>query len=1395
MSSSTPSFPKLNDSNYEQWKDGMTAWLKKAKVWRVVAGTRIKPKTGDAEIEAFEDDLDRATGELLLWIEDGQKTHVKGVEDDPVEIWKQLEAAHTSKRPLVRFNAYDDFFSIRMKEGEKMQQVAGRVDEAMQRIQSLRPDPFTIADLDKELTVLGMIRALPKETHAGFISSLLLLDKLEKATVLEAFRNEQTQRDRGESDSSDYVLVSKQAAKAATMAPAKVAPDTCAVCGKAHPTDRCFILIRFKKWEKAQKEKKAQSTSAQKAEEVIESAGSASLNLTSSSANVDKHWTADTGASSHMTPHREWIRNYEPYRTPIRLADHTIIYSEGRGSILFNPMIDDKSVRGVELTQVLHVPKLRNNLLAVVFLTRRRNYQVHIDADNMNFIHGGKKVFVASIGENNIAYLNGTTAISEEHANFIATLPLDYDLWHRRLGHHNFDGVKRLVNQGLVTGMTLNSKAKPDPVCEPCLAGKMHANPFPSSPHQTKRVLELIHTDVKGPLSVQTPSGFKYWSTFIDDHTDFWAVFPMQKKSDTFLCFKRYKAYAENKQERRIAATQEDKGGEYMSNAFEQYCIDEGIFRRHTVRNRPQQNGHGERANRTIADGVTAMLNEANMPMSFWYEATAAFVHARNMCSTSKNPHSTPYTEWHKEKPDIGHLRVWGCLAYVHIQKDKRVGLSPHMEKCIFIGYPSGYKGWKFYNPVTKKVIISERADFDERCFPGLKKANMPADPPLQYPSDPLVDEPSAPVVPPPVPLSPAPPAPAAQHPGGDSSDSDSDPELPKPPLAPPSVPPRSPDRPPPPNSPPLAQRRAQREIRPPPDWRIPLARPKTPPAPDPEPIPAPSPSSSEDSSGPEFDGYGEVQFTIGTEETANVAAGTEPRSMHELKNRPDGHLWMEAAQKEYDGLVKNGTWEIVKLPPGRKAIGSMFTFLLKRNSDGSIARHKARLVANGNTQVKDIDFKEVFSPTYRQAAIRLILSIAAKEDLELRSVDISMAFTHGELDEEMYMKQPPGFEVKGPEYVCRLIKSIYGLHQSARCWNKKIHKILTEELGFKRLESDRSIYLYGNGDTRIIMPIYVDDITFAGKSNAQIDHVIKKLSEHVPLYDLGETEFLLGVKITRDRPNRTINLSQHQYIVDLLERHGMGQCAPVKTPMVPNSHLTKTMCPQTPEEQEEMKSHPYINIVGAIMYLAFFTRPDILFAVVVLARFMSNPGLEHWTALKHLMRYLQGTKDMKLTYKPDNSKELFISYCDADHGGNKDNGKSTGGYLMTYGGGAISWSSKLQPFVSLSTTEAEYIAACEAGKEILWLRNLLTEFGYKVDSPSILKIDNQSALTVSKNPEHHGRMKHLDLRYFWLRETVELGKINPEYIPTSEMPADLLTKALPRASVEKFREMMGLTF
>jgi hypothetical protein len=215
---------------------------------------------------------------------------------------------------------------------------------------------------------------------------------------------------------------------------------------------------------------------------------------------------------------------------------------------------------------------------------------------------------------------------------------------------------------------------------------------------------------------------------------------------------------------------------------------------------------------------------------------------------------------------------------------------------------------------------------------------------------------------------------------------------------------------------------------------------------------------------------------------------------------------------------------------------------------------------------------------------------------------------------------------------------------------------------------------------------------------------------------------------------------------------------------------------------------------VGSLMYLAVATHPDIAYAVGVLARFSKNPGLAHWKAVKHLFRYLKGTMDLKLTYAPDpSSPELFTTFSDADHAGNPDNGRSTGGYVVKMGTGAISWSSRLQGIVALSTTEAEYVAATSAGQEILWLRNLFQEMGYPVSGPSTLLLDSASALAVAKNPEHHGRMKHLDLRFYWLRDEVDKGAISLKHVGTAAMAADILTKALGRVKVMEMLEMLGL--
>jgi len=296
-------------------------------------------------------------------------------------------------------------------------------------------------------------------------------------------------------------------------------------------------------------------------------------------------------------------------------------------------------------------------------------------------------------------------------------------------------------------------------------------------------------------------------------------------------------------------------------------------------------------------------------------------------------------------------------------------------------------------------------------------------------------------------------------------------------------------------------------------------------------------------------------------------------------------------------------------------------------------------------------------------------------------------------------------------------------------------------------------------------MPIFVDDITFASKSKDALDKFVVDLGKHFKLRDLDETNYLLDVEITRNRKKQKLYLSQHQYIINKLEEFNMSDCKPVGTPMLPGLKLMLEQCPKTSEEINAINNIPYISAVGSLMYLAMMTRLDIAYIMALLARFNHNPDEEHWKAVKHLFRYLKGTLDMKLEYGPDSTigNEMFVTYSDADHGGDRDSRKSTSGYMVKIGTGAVAWRSKLQPVVTRSAMEAEFIAAEAAGMEICWIQNILKELRYMPTASAKLYMDNQSSMS------------------------------QPIYIPTEDMPADLLTKALPKPQVEKLQRMMGL--
>lgn len=910
----------------------------------------------------------------------------------------------------------------------------------------------------------------------------------------------------------------------------------------------------------------------------------------------------------------------------------------------------------------------------------------------MLFHRDGKLLFTASINSNNAAYIDGQVVPLSDFAGLISTCLLDELLWHRCFCHLNREDIRKLVNGDLVMGMVVKSRETMDPICEPCLAGKQHHVAVPKvAQHCASSPLALVHSDVHGPLPVQSRHHAKYWITFIDDFTCYWVVLPLKAKSEAFAAFKMFKALAENQLNCKIRALCDDKGGEYISGEWDLFCATEGIHRQHTVHAEPHQNGVAERANCTLMEAVISMLNEAKLPGSFWWDAAAAFTHTHNRSPTSALHGFTPFELWHCSKPDVAHFRVFGCTSYMLVKKDKCKQLQSHTQKCVFIGYPTNYKAWLFWNPITKKEVISNSAEFDECYFPGTSTN------PVNWPLPPLASEMSQNLV----------------DPVGDISN-----EAPldlsifhgnAPPSASPSPNPSRPNTPPPPPTPVKRERAisdipSPTQVRPQPKkGREAVYPPSPPPAAKPGRLCAPGwqgdhintyseyihrPTASEfihrpkvttsqpepkvekieemqvdpESSTDELDllNMDTSEDTLVCEAMAYMAANpdmgsrfltleeafeyaftttnhfehafkatehsthpSEPDQWRDIAGRPDEHLWRTAAMEEFTALLENGTFEPVCLPSGRKAIGCRWVFKLKRKQDGSVDRAKARLVAKGFSQCFGLDFNQVFAPTTKWAALRAIFALAAIEDLELHSLDISNAFLNGELDHEVYMQQPEGFEEYfGAGFVLKLQKALYELKQAGHQWHRKLDSVM-QTMDFKLVHCDNSIWVYQKGDVRIIVPVYVDDMTIVSKTTAQYLHVKGKLEKHFKVKELGPTSFLLGVHIERDRSKCLLTLSQHQYIIDTLGHFELGNLSEVTTPLPLGHQLSKSMAPKNNEECAFTKDIPYRQLVGALMYLAVATHPDIAHSVGVLARFSADPGPTHWKALILTLIYI----------------------------------------------------------------------------------------------------------------------------------------------------------------------------
>ena len=486
--------------------------------------------------------------------------------------------------------------------------------------------------------------------------------------------------------------------------------------------------------------------------------------------------------------------------------------------------------------------------------------------------------------------------------------------------------------------------------------------------------------------------------------------------------------------------------------------------------------------------------------------------------------------------------------------------------------------------------------------------------------------------------------------------------------------------------------------------------------------------------------------------------------------------------------LHRNKVWALVEPPPNCKVIGSKWVFKRKVNANGEVERHKARLVAQGFSQKYGLDYEETFSPVVRFESIRSVIALGAQHKLQLHQMDMSTAFLNGELDEELYMQQPEGFVEEGKEHmVCYLKRSIYGLKQSPRCWNHVLDSKL-REMKFKPTSGDPCLYVHTDqGGEMSLVAVYVDDLILGGRSGSKMTAVKRELSCRFEMKDLGALHHFLGIKLVQDLLTGVIWIGQPSYVKKILQRYQMQECKPVNTPVTPDVKLVVAESPNNVCDQQM-----YQTIVGSLLYLSTKTRPDIAYAVGSVARFCARPTQQHWVALKRILRYLKGTSNYGLSYKGDVGGEI-TGYSDADWAGNITDRKSTSGYVFMQAGAAISWKSRKQSCVALSTAEAEYIALSAAVQEALWLQQLTSDlFNTHAKAMTIFE-DNQSTIALAKSQHTHGRTKHVDIKYHFIRDEVEAGQIKISYCPTEDMIGDMFTKGLAIQKFQKFRELVGI--
>lgn len=769
----------------------------------------------------------------------------------------------------------------------------------------------------------------------------------------------------------------------------------------------------------------------------------------------------------------------------------------------------------------------------------------------------------------------------------------------------------------------------------------------------------------------------------------------------------------------------------------------------------------------------------------------------------------SPHEAWWGEKPDVGMYRTFGCEAMVLTPAaDRGSKAAPVSRKMIHIRHDMAAKGYRFYDPVSKRVVISRDCWFMEMNPGGAPERSTGGTPTVQVGSEEPEEDDEG--------------QGDSTDPGG-LEDLAEEAEEDLPPLGQPyvQVPVREEPAGPPEGNPPggvpvvhpgpaegeEGQGRPGEQVQeahePAPAYQpYVLALPhREPRSEQPSNYSPPHTRSHGPPQGGHSNSYSPPHTRSRTRRERAQQAKSEakaqgplpstmriPQSYKEARESPESAEWAAAEREEIASMLENEVWgEPVDLPPGATVVSSKWVYDIKYKGTGEVERLKARFVGRGCSQIegKDYHADNIHAPTVRTETVKVVTHVGARNGWYFRLLDVKCAYLAAPVKERVYIRQPQGYEdPRNPTGVLLLKKAIYGLKQSARAWYGRLSEVLIAQ-GFEINAVDPSLFQRRRGDTVILVQVYVDDLGVVSNSEQEIDAFQEAMESEFRMKDLGETTYYLGVHFDHDKDNRTVHLHQNLYIQHTLDRFQMQGAKTAATPLEEGHTLTLEE-PWKPGEEEEMRGVPYAELLGCLNYLSTCTRPDISYAVSLLSRY-SREGKhhrKHWDAAKRVLRYLKGTPRVGITLGGTAPVELR-AYSDASLGDDLSDRRSTLAYCTTLGSGPISWKSTRSKPVATSTAESEYYAASAGGKEVVYLRQLLASLGYTQTGPTPFSCDNQAAIAIAKNPEHHSRTKHIDICYHWIRDAVKRGVLQLQYLPSEENPADLLTKALGRKQHE----------